>query len=924
MADVDIVVESGDLKAAIALLNEYGVSFTQMVNKVQTEGNRLNRASKATTDQLTRAWQNAEKAIDNRRLEQVASQEADILKRREQNWRQFFQSYGKSTSAGQLGAPTSAAGSALLQNEKALSDAMLETAKAAKEKAKEAEYLTRTLNPLLAAEQTYLRMQSEISRATDLGILDIQQQAVALDQLQKEYDALGNGVYMTGSRFNRFGEMAVQNGKGIQKFGMYAQQAGYQIGDFAVQLQAGQNAGVAFSQQAAQLAGLIPGLAGAMTTFAAIGVGLLIQNMTKGEKAAEDTYLQLSKFQDLEQVFSSVGSSFETSMVQSISRVRQKYGDFIADFAKFSLNAEKEKLQANLSTVMDKASSVDPTASEGFWGRFKNTRTLMNPGATSFIADAQAEADAYNEMLAQVQAAQERLFNDSINSKSELVTAFQAVYEEMREIPGVTQEILDRFQQVGEQSGIAAEATKTVSEAFTAANNAASQGFELYKQMNEELRLSNELASVRNRYGEDSVQYLDAQKKQTLEITRTELERAGTTDTLIEKIMAQVEQQIEFEQAALRSELVVDQLLIDLSAMSGIDISGVFTKAQGAANSLLGTVQSIYANMAAVAAETKIRERAAVAKGNPLDPLGAFSGGQSASGAVQIAAGGVIRSPVMPDWEEPKSGGGGGKGGGRSKLSDAEKHAQKAQDQLKEFFEQYNLNIKQQERLAGIHGEQREELEKVIEIEKRLGESRTLVSQTQIEAMAREELALERKLDRQEEIYNLGNQAVEDLLMSIVAGTGDIEDAFKGMLSSIVAEVYQNYVAKGAADMAGNALVSLFSANGNAFGAGGVKMFMDGGVVGSPTLFGYGSGKTGMMGEAGPEAIMPLKRNSQGQLGVAVSGGGSGAVNVYHNINISANGDESVNKIITAQIPRITEASKRAVMDAKRRGQKGF
>lgn len=124
--------------------------------------------------------------------------------------------------------------------------------------------------------------------------------------------------------------------------------------------------------------------------------------------------------------------------------------------------------------------------------------------------------------------------------------------------------------------------------------------------------------------------------------------------------------------------------------------------------------------------------------------------------------------------------------------------------------------------------------------------------------------------------------------------------------------------------MAGNALVSLLSANGNAFGAGGVKMFAKGGVVGSPTLFGYGGNKTGMMGEAGPEAIMPLKRNAQGRLGVEVSGGGGSQVNVYHTINLSANGDDSVNRIINAQIPRITEASKRAVIDANRRSQKGF
>jgi len=58
----------------------------------------------------------------------------------------------------------------------------------------------------------------------------------------------------------------------------------------------------------------------------------------------------------------------------------------------------------------------------------------------------------------------------------------------------------------------------------------------------------------------------------------------------------------------------------------------------------------------------------------------------------------------------------------------------------------------------------------------------------------------------------------------------------------------------------------------------GVQAFAKGGtftnsIVNSPTLFKFAKG-TGLMGEAGPEAIMPLARDSQGNLGVR--GGGSG------------------------------------------------
>ena len=61
------------------------------------------------------------------------------------------------------------------------------------------------------------------------------------------------------------------------------------------------------------------------------------------------------------------------------------------------------------------------------------------------------------------------------------------------------------------------------------------------------------------------------------------------------------------------------------------------------------------------------------------------------------------------------------------------------------------------------------------------------------------------------------------------------------------------------------------SANGNVFAGGNVIPFARGGVVSGPTIFPMANGM-GLMGEAGPEAVMPLKRNSRGQLGVVAQG----------------------------------------------------
>ena len=70
-------------------------------------------------------------------------------------------------------------------------------------------------------------------------------------------------------------------------------------------------------------------------------------------------------------------------------------------------------------------------------------------------------------------------------------------------------------------------------------------------------------------------------------------------------------------------------------------------------------------------------------------------------------------------------------------------------------------------------------------------------------------------------------------------------------------------------------------AKGGAFSQGRVMPFARGGIVSQATAFPMHGG-TGLMGEAGPEAIMPLARGPDGRLGVAAQGGST--VNVTMNI----------------------------------------
>lgn len=86
--------------------------------------------------------------------------------------------------------------------------------------------------------------------------------------------------------------------------------------------------------------------------------------------------------------------------------------------------------------------------------------------------------------------------------------------------------------------------------------------------------------------------------------------------------------------------------------------------------------------------------------------------------------------------------------------------------------------------------------------------------------------------------------------------------------------------------------------------------FASGGVIASPISFPLAGGATGLAGERGPEAIMPLTRGSDGRLGVAMAGGGGQNVT----INITTPDAQSFNRSqsqIAAMIARAAAAGQR-------------
>jgi len=129
-----------------------------------------------------------------------------------------------------------------------------------------------------------------------------------------------------------------------------------------------------------------------------------------------------------------------------------------------------------------------------------------------------------------------------------------------------------------------------------------------------------------------------------------------------------------------------------------------------------------------------------------------------------------------------------------------------------------------------------------------------------------------------------GIKGMEDALVDFVM-TGKL--SFKDLANSIIRDMVRMQIQQSITKPLSNFIGTLFNADGNAFVNGQVQKYAYGGIVNRPTLFPMKNGM-GLMGEAGAEAILPLRRGANGKLGVQSSGGGSTVINV----SVDASGSE--------------------------------
>lgn len=157
-----------------------------------------------------------------------------------------------------------------------------------------------------------------------------------------------------------------------------------------------------------------------------------------------------------------------------------------------------------------------------------------------------------------------------------------------------------------------------------------------------------------------------------------------------------------------------------------------------------------------------------------------------------------------------------------------------------------------------------------------------------------------------------GFDSLADAITDVIMGTKSLMDAFRDMAQQIIADIIQMTVRmlifRAISGMFGggsttiqpvaNGTMMIQNAKGNIFAGGNVVPFARGGIVDMPMLFPMRGGRTGLMGEAGPEAIMPLARDGSGRLGVRANDNAGGPIEVV--VHVDASPDLMVKTAVVA------------------------
>jgi len=682
----------------------------------------------------------------------------------------------------------------------------------------ETERLKLQYNSTYRAAQSFKTQLRELNEAHSRGAISADRHEQQVRELKNEYRAfLKDG----GGPMNQFGQIASKNTRLMKRFGAVGmQQVGYQVQDFAVQVQSGTSALVALGQQGSQLLGILGPYGAIAGAVLAIGTGLA-NAFFSARKAAD-------------------------GMGKSVRELTKDIRDLTA--------VQNDSVRAlQLGVTSEELSFID--------------RITL---AKKEQEEAERQLAIRKEMAARQNEDSARFYEreaKALDKSKQAVADYQQQYEEFLE---------------GRDLEKGLQKLKEVPDVATG----------LWDRLTDRIKGS-----------------IDSIKEQTSEVSRLAINYeplSASARSFKEETQANISNMVSVFENAERLREELGDATFEAIRLGGVDMESGVDAAAVAAGRLAASLGVAFGYAVSLQNTGRDPKSGKVYSGrggqDPRDMGGSAYDIQTAEAA-----------EFLKNWKPPSSSGG-GSGGGSGGKSPAE-IAQESLDKLRE-------QLQVEEALIG-KSEERKRIIKSLGVEF-VNQNPEIVNglETQIQQ-------IDEMTQREQQIKSFGEtlkNSLGDAFLSIVDGSKSASDAFRDMARLVLKQAFELLVIKPILNSifggggGGGFLSALFSANGNAFEQGGkVTAYANGGVVSAPTAFQH-SGGLGVMGEAGPEAIMPLKRGKNGKLGVQMEGGNQGNVTVENHFHIAANGDESVKRIIAQEAPRIANLTQKQILDQRRRG----
>jgi lambda family phage tail tape measure protein len=814
--------------------------------------------------------------------------------------------------------------------------------------AMESEDVSKTIKSIEKLEKQIVKLQAEYGqyrKSLADGMIDQNKYAIGVAQTDAKIAHLTKTLHSGDAAINKHAEHLVQAKNKMSKFGMVSQQVGYQVGDFFVQVQSGQSALVAFGQQGTQLAGLLPGIYGAI-----VGISLAVGTMlVKSYMEAQGETKKLSE------AVKDLGSSIEDYLklsadnVDMAKKIKDTYGEVTQQFIELEERIQALSFRQMTLDAMAAAKALgDVDFGGSIGGELEDIRATFKLGEKEGYVK-----DPITKLFSQVDPAKD--LQDLMKAvDTAMATSPEAALDATRTLGAA---ILDAVGGVNKLTGESLTYYKDI----TTAEKQLSQ---LVQIRNGELKGINKSDETAAQKAEDAI----ADAKELLRLKREEaaLEelivaqgedsvaaRAKNADNAAQTAKAKWEEKFAADGISATERDIINQLMeaarlhevnkdrIADAKDEARELEKALKEAATAFGNMLTFGDGLDKSFAVVTAKVKALKADMDATVAASTAGSLFDAGLKRDKAIEAGADpaevnteyqrqveliGQINA-LLTEESNIKA---------ALKAANATEKETPADKLTKEAFA-LDSKLNKQRAVMGLSGEQLYVEEMRYALIDKIGQEEAKNFTLEIDRVAKILAAKQQliALDQQRaDFADLVADSFADSFMSIVDGTATVKEAFRAMALDIVKHLFKVLVMQqainaigGAMSGSSNALVkslgggleSYKAANGAAFSGGNVIPFASGGVVGSPTNFAMSGGRTGLMGEAGPEAIMPLKRGPDGKLGVATTSN-SQSVTVVQNINVSTGVQQTVRAEVMGLMPQIAAASKAAVLDAKRRG----